>query len=420
MQPELSIEVYRLRSRSVYTSDSFNLPNAKMAETPVHHTITNRDSYVPKFSGCVGDRPCDLESFLRPLETHIQARGYTGLQAVQEAKSFIDTSVGDISSFIIEETYDNLATFDEFKSFLRSLYVSLPKDDILFSMARIKKEIRKDMEAYPANLNEFSARVIKRIGPWKQLLKESPKGPGQWVEEGDVMKVDSVAKLMTYSEVMSHIPMRLLGSLEHKWKPKITYADLHKEIKRKLPTIPEVEDWYCKSSPAKTEVASPVHTRQPRPILKSESGHSQVTRKNSPSPSVSFKGSSTLPNRSRQLPIQGSSTQPKSFGKNPICFKCQLHGHFASNCPTRYCQNHGYCAHSTEECSLNHYSQQRSSQSYFRGRGRSNNRFSSRNKASTRNRGNYTQNRSANSRQMYYTEEIESDFTEVPTDSYPD
>ena len=281
---------------------------------PVRHEIVQRSPAISKFGGRIGTQCPDVETFLESVDNYLNTlTNPTDRDKLNEAKSFLDLNKGDLKNFCASWEFKNLASWDELKSYLRSVYGAVSRKDAVVSLSKVIREQEKSNSHYL----DFAGDAYIKLNAWKQLLETS-----DWVNRSTkTISIDNLASLLHLGFTLKHLPEALVDNIKEKWEPTDGLRVLKKRVEENLSKTPDMD--------------------LSRVVIKAQPS-------NKTSVSVVNKGQKT----GQQNQSQSNQKAKNRFtGKPRVCFNCQKPNHHQKDCTARpYCSHHERQGHRTDEC----------------------------------------------------------------------
>ena len=196
----------------------------------VLHAITQHQPNIIKFAGRVNGVCNDIDTFLESLDAHLDATNVTDpSQRLKEAKSFLDLSKGgDINSFTAGWTYRKLATYDEFKGYLRDIYGRVTSSDTVKSLSKIFRNAAASQKDYIS----FAGELYNELNSFKLKVQTNQ----EWFQTPEI-HLDNLCSLIHMSLVLAHLPKALTESFKEPLKKSndiVTIQHLVSEYRNKI------------------------------------------------------------------------------------------------------------------------------------------------------------------------------------------
>ena len=136
----------------------------------VRHEIVQRSSAINKFGEKLGNQSPDVETFIQAVDNYLNTlTNLTGRDKVNEVKSFLEFNKGDSKNFCASWEFKNLASWDELKSYLRSVYEAVSREDAVVSLYKVIREHEKSI----IHCLDFAGELYIKLNAWKKLLEMS-------------------------------------------------------------------------------------------------------------------------------------------------------------------------------------------------------------------------------------------------------
>ena len=292
----------------------------------VHHNISNRNVYVPYFSGNVPGQSLRLEEFLDALDNYLATKhGLTEREKIAEAKSFLNYDKGDLHCYTLMDEFRFLSTYDAFKAYLRKTYRSgAVVTDPVFTYLDLMRSSNADRSEYRTH----GAKDKVQIEQWISALSQN----SDWVDDDGKLTPRNVGQLLWATQQLYNLPKTLVNAFEKKWKPTYGLAELTQLIHKHKDKCPEFDA-------ATGSLTQAVHALsiQGR-ATQGSSKHTSQTKESD----RSVKDTSTGTRTKHRQPQRHRSKSNAQNRRNLQCFKCGKFGHPQSLCRTGpRCPEHG-------------------------------------------------------------------------------
>merc|ERR1711911_208413 len=151
-------------------------PNSA-SNVQIQHHITQHVPNITKFCGSIDGKCDDVELFLQSLDNHLHAKQITNeADKINQAKSFLDLSKGDVKHYVQSYKFGEIATYSEFKNYLRDIYGVATSHDLVQSIAKIIRNCKDSEE----NFTVFGGRIYQEIRAVVQKSRSNDEWfPGQ-------------------------------------------------------------------------------------------------------------------------------------------------------------------------------------------------------------------------------------------------
>ena len=271
----------------------------------MRYTIVTKSSICP-FAGYVnGKLPQGVESFVEAVDAHLLAKNITDeREAYLEARSYLDFSKGDLSSWSRTIAFKLCKTWSDLKTSLRQAYAKTPEQDCVLFIREIIKNTDRKGRSIVATAAQTSDMLLE--------LTEKIKGT-PWVEQtGDVTKITlgKLILLLQLAFTTAALPDRLVALFDEDLDENSSELTILDQIRRHKSKLPDLDPSILVSADNKSNESSSIALVSNKPFTRNH----QDSR---------------------------SSVQ---------CFNCGKLGHLARNCHAFFCSIHNSRAHKYQNC----------------------------------------------------------------------
>ena len=156
-------------------------------------TVINAKCAITPFAGKIDGRLTQsLESFISSVDAHIVVRGLNDRDLVlNEAKSHLDLSNGDIGDWSRSLGFNECKSWDELKTFLRDIYGEFQQQGMVRDLSEIFRLVDRKQNKLISNM----AKCFDKINQLAKRLESS-----DWIQgDNDVISLDNFSKLIHLS-----------------------------------------------------------------------------------------------------------------------------------------------------------------------------------------------------------------------------
>ena len=324
--------------------------NANVNE--IEHIHTQKNPEITKFCGRLNNKRPDIESFLDSLDLHIDSLTFRQeSHKLQEAKSYLDLTRGDLINFIQSPHWKSLSTYEEFKTYLRLLYSDSRGIDSVTSLSNTIRDVHASENDYQT----VSGIVSKQLNALGKKVKES-----EWSVENKI-DVDDLMIFLHQALTLSYLPKNLVEAMDQTWDKTHCIGIISQKVNKTLDKVPNIDmsrisNYKFSSNP---EVAV-VNQRRFGHTPKRKESQKQQSEKN-----VHWQASQ---NR-RQYPHQFQARNERQTYYEPFCTYHKSYGHTIDQCYSVNGHNRSRYANSSRENSR-YSSQYRDQTNFHRGQNR--------------------------------------------------
>ena len=273
-------------------------------------TIINARAGVTPFCGREnGELKQSVECFISSLESLITTKGITDKQLiVNEARSYLDYSKGDLSFWTRTLSFRNCDDWDKLKCFLRKVYGGYSDIGLVRDMGSILRLV--DRQGYGMVAN--GAKINDRMLEFVTKLRTS-----EWVT-GDKIKVDDFSTLLQLGLVMASLPEPLVNCFDKPLTKDSSETDIMSQVLKHKGKIVDFD------------------------LTILEGKESLKSKKKEMAPEV---------NVVRNVKVGDNVMRSTGNAQvNVNCHNCGRRGHVIRDCYTKYCSFHNATTHSLKDC----------------------------------------------------------------------
>ena len=316
-----------------YLRSSKMKPEGEESVSHVQTFITR--SNVNEFAGLIDENfTVPLESWIDSIDALLITKGILDpILQLNEAKSFLDYSKGDIAEWSRSIGFKKCKSWDDLKSFLRNIY----SKDVGKSIVKELSEVMRLTERSGRSFISNNARIGDKLEIIKEKLKAS-----QWAINGTQnMTIDNACILIQFGIALASLPEPLVVFFDKPLTPTSDESEIMSQISKHKGKLSHFDTSILTG---KTSIIS-------RPV--------------SPVATISY-----VKNPSSNVQVR--------------CKNCDRMGHEDEDCRTNYCSIHNTTSHAFKDCRVrnNRNNSPRQSRSVSRSRSYKKH-YSNRNRSNT-------------------------------------
>lgn len=277
--------------------------------------VTSRTPQIIKYTGRINGICPDVNTFLQTLDYHIKASNIPPEHCLEEAKGYLDLTQGDISSYTASYKFKEIKSYEEFKEYLREVYGKDGQLDPVVALSQLHRRFRESNKNYI----DLAGEAYNRYTDWQLAIANS-----DWVQDGNI-KVEDLVKLLHQATILTHLPERLVLSMNGNWNKDHDIATIHRRVEDKIGTLPNLD-------------------------MSTINGTRQTNTHNRHIATVTEK--TTMPTN----PHTHQNLLPSS---QLLCQNCGKRNHYTRDCFAKpFCTIHQSSTHSLGQCRSHHRNQQ--------------------------------------------------------------